>query len=61
MDKERAKGSAQQMKGHIKEAAGKMTGDAKLRTEGQADKMEGKVRNAVGSAKDAMRDAAKKH
>jgi uncharacterized protein YjbJ (UPF0337 family) len=60
MDKDRAAGSAQQVKGGIKEAAGKVTGDAKLQAEGKADKAEGKVRNAVGGAKDAIRDALKK-
>jgi uncharacterized protein YjbJ (UPF0337 family) len=60
MDKERIKGAAQQAKGHIKETAGKMTGDAKLKSEGRADQVEGKIRNAVGSAKDTMRDALKK-
>jgi uncharacterized protein YjbJ (UPF0337 family) len=60
MDKDRVAGSAQQVKGGIKEAAGKVTGDAKLQAEGKADKAEGKVRNAVGGVKDAIRDAAKK-
>ena len=47
MDKERIKGMAQQGKGAMKEAAGKATGDEKLKAEGKMDKMEGKVRNAV--------------
>jgi hypothetical protein len=38
MDKERVKRSAQQAKGAVKEAAGKITGDAKLQAEGKADK-----------------------
>jgi uncharacterized protein YjbJ (UPF0337 family) len=57
MDKDRIEGSANQAKGAVKEAAGKVTGDAKLQTEGQADKAAGKVQNAVGGAKDAIRDA----
>ena len=36
MDKDRVKGSAQQAKGAVKEAAGKVTGDAKLQAEGKA-------------------------
>ena len=60
MDKDRVKGSADQAKGAIKEAAGKLTGDAKLEAEGKADKLKGKVRNAVGGAKDAVRQTAKK-
>jgi uncharacterized protein YjbJ (UPF0337 family) len=59
MDKDRIEGSASQAKGAIKQAAGKVTGDAKLQAEGAADKAKGKVQNALGGAKDAMRDASK--
>lgn len=59
MDKDRIEGSANQAKGAIKEAAGKVTGDAKLKAEGSADKAAGKVQNAVGGVKDAIRDATK--
>ena len=55
MDKDRIKGSAQQLKGKIKEVAGNATGDAKLEAEGKAEKTEGKVRNAIGGAKDAIK------
>jgi len=59
MDKERVKGMADQAKGLVKETAGKMTGDQKLKTEGQMDRVEGKVRNAVGGMKDEVRDTAR--
>jgi uncharacterized protein YjbJ (UPF0337 family) len=59
MDKDRIEGSANQAKGAIKQATGKVTGDAKLEVEGATDKAKGKVQNAVGGAKDALRDAAK--
>ncbi len=59
MDKNRIEGSANQAKGAIKEAAGKVTGDSKLQAEGAADKATGKVQNAVGGLKDSLRDAAK--
>jgi len=59
MDKDRINGSANQAKGAIKQAAGEMTGDAKLQAEGAADKAKGKVQNAVGGAKDAIRQASK--
>jgi uncharacterized protein YjbJ (UPF0337 family) len=59
MDKDRIKGSAHQVKGAIKEGAGKATGDEKLREEGAAEKNAGKIQNAVGGAKDAVRDAIK--
>ena len=55
MDKDRIKGSAEQIKGRVKEATGKALGDKKLETEGQADQAKGKVKNAVGGIKDAMR------
>ena len=34
MDKDRIQGSAKEMKGAIKEVAGKVTGDAKLQADG---------------------------
>ena len=59
MDKDRIEGAANQAKGAVKEAAGKVTGDAKLQAEGAADKAAGKVQNAVGGLKDSLRDASK--
>ena len=59
MDKDRIEGSANQAKGTMKETAGKVTGDAKLKAEGAADKTKGKVQNAVGGVKDTIRDASK--
>jgi uncharacterized protein YjbJ (UPF0337 family) len=55
MDKDRIKGSAEQAKGAVKEAAGKILGDKKLETEGKTDKAAGKVQNAIGGLKDAVR------
>ena len=60
MDKDRVEGSAKQVKGAVKEAVGKVVGDAKLESEGRADKAEGKVQNAIGGLKDTVRDAVKK-
>lgn len=59
MDKDRIQGSATQAKGAVKEAVGKVTGDAKLQAEGSADKAAGKIQNAVGGVKDAIREAGK--
>jgi len=61
MDKDRMAGSAKQAKGSMKEVAGKILGDNKLKAEGAADKLAGKAQNAAGSVKDAIRDTAKKH
>jgi uncharacterized protein YjbJ (UPF0337 family) len=60
MDKDRVEGSWKQAKGTVKDAAGKVTGDAKLEAEGKADKVEGKVQNAIGGLKDKARDALNK-
>jgi uncharacterized protein YjbJ (UPF0337 family) len=57
MDKDRVAGAAKQAKGKVKDAAGKVTGDEKLRTEGKADKVEGKVQNTFGGLKDKAREA----
>lgn len=54
-DHDRVEGSAKQTQGRMKEAAGKLTGDEKLKAEGRTDKVEGRVQNAFGSAKDALR------
>ena len=55
MDKDRVIGSAKVAKGKIKEAAGKVVGDAKLEAEGKADRIEGKLQNAVCGVKDTLR------
>lgn len=55
MDKDRVKGAAHQAKGAVKEAAGKVVGDAKLQAEGKAEKAAGKVQNTVGGVKDALK------
>src|SRR5580704_2552661 len=55
MDKDRIAGSAQEIKGKIKEVAGKVLGDAKLESEGKADQAAGKVQNAVGGVKDTLK------
>jgi len=60
MHKDEAKGSAKKLRGSVKEAAGKATGDEKLRADGKADRMEGKVQKGVGKAKEAVREALKK-
>jgi uncharacterized protein YjbJ (UPF0337 family) len=60
MDKDRVAGAAHQGKGAAKEAAGKVTGDAKTQAEGTAEKAAGKVQSAVGGAKDAARETLKK-
>lgn len=55
VDKNRVAGAADKAKGAVKEAAGKVTGDAKLKAEGKADKAKGAVKSAVGGAADALK------
>lgn len=55
-DPDRIEGAAKNMGGKVKEAAGKVTGDEKLKAEGRADQVEGKVQNTVGGIKDTLRD-----
>jgi uncharacterized protein YjbJ (UPF0337 family) len=55
MDKDRIAGSAKEIKGAVKQVAGKVVGDAKLEADGKADKIEGKVQNAIGGLKDTLR------
>lgn len=57
VDKDRIKGSAKQIKGGVKDAVGRATGDTKTQSEGKADKAEGKAQNTVGGVKDKVRDA----
>src|SRR3712207_2952063 len=52
---DRVAGSAEQMKGSVKEGVGSLIGDTKLQAEGRADKVEGKAQNTVGGIKDTLR------
>ncbi len=52
MDKDRIEGIMKQAKGSVKDATGKVLGDAKLQAEGKAEKAEGKVQNIIGGLKD---------
>jgi uncharacterized protein YjbJ (UPF0337 family) len=55
-DHDRVEGAAKNLGGNIKEAAGKLTGDEKLKAEGRADQVAGRIQNAVGGLKDSLRD-----
>jgi len=59
MDREHIKGVADKVKGAIKDAAGKLTGDKELQSEGKLDKAKGAAHDALGNVKDAARDLAK--
>ena len=55
VDKNRVDGAADKAKGAVEEAAGKLTGDAKLQADGKADKAGGAVKSAVGGAADTLK------
>jgi uncharacterized protein YjbJ (UPF0337 family) len=60
MDNDRVEGVGHKVKGAIKEAFGKVTGDTKTEAEGTAEKNAGKVQNTVGGVKDSARDMLNK-
>ena len=60
--------NSNQVKGAVKDAAGKvqrkvgeMTGSSKQQVKGAAKQVEGKVQKAVGDAQEAARDSADAH
>jgi len=59
MHKDEVKGAAKDIKGSVKEAAGKASGDERLQAEGAADRVEGKVQKGIGALKDAARNLLK--
>ena len=59
MDKDRVDGAGKQVKGAVKDAAGKLTGDVKLQAEGKVEKAMGQAQSAVGKAKDDIRSAGR--
>ncbi len=60
MNKDQVKGRAQQAKGSIKEAAGKVVGNKSLEAEGKIAKTVGKGQATYGDVKEDVRDNAKK-
>ncbi len=57
MNKDQVKGRATEVKGDIKEAAGKMVGNRKLQGEGLVDQAKGKAQAGLGDAKEKVKDA----
>jgi uncharacterized protein YjbJ (UPF0337 family) len=53
-------GKTDVVKGRIKEAAGALTGNDKLRAEGKTDQAVGKTKQAVQKAADTVKKAVKK-
>jgi uncharacterized protein YjbJ (UPF0337 family) len=52
----KAKNVAEKAKGHIKETAGKVTGNRSLEAKGKADKAKGNLKQAGENVKGALKD-----
>lgn len=52
-------GTTDKAKGRLKEAAGALTGDDKLRQEGKLDQATGKMKDAADKVANKVRDAVK--
>jgi uncharacterized protein YjbJ (UPF0337 family) len=52
-------GKTEELKGRVKEAAGALTGDAKLKREGKLDQAAGKVKQTTEKIIDKVKDAVK--
>ena len=52
---DKAKNTAQQGKGKLKETVGKVSGNDKLRAEGKTDQVKGNVKQAGEKLKDAFK------
>ena len=50
-------GKTDEMKGRVKEAAGALTGDEKLKREGRADQTVGKIKQKAEKVIDKIKDA----
>lgn len=53
------RGTADKVKGKIKDTAGKVTGDKKLESEGKLDKAKGSAHDVAGDIKDAVKENSK--
>ena len=54
-----ASGKTDEIKGRVKEAAGALTGDAKLKREGRIDQTVGKVKQQAEKVIDKVKDAVR--
>jgi uncharacterized protein YjbJ (UPF0337 family) len=52
---------AEEIKGRVKEAAGDLTGDRKLKREGQVDQGSAAVKTKIDEAASKLKDAASPH
>jgi uncharacterized protein YjbJ (UPF0337 family) len=56
---DKAEHKGQELRGKVKEGAGKLTGDDKLEQQGKNDQASSKVKQGVDKVKDAVKDVTK--
>ena len=57
MNKDQIQGRVEQVKGAVKEVAGKATGNKSLEVEGKLDKLSGKIQSGQGDAKEKLKES----
>ncbi len=57
MNKDRVKGTIDEVVGSAKRHIGNLTGNTRTEVEGAVQQIKGKAENAVGKVKDSVRDA----
>ena len=57
VNKDQVKGVGKQIKGSVKETAGRVTGNRRVEAEGAAEKTVGKVQKGFGDIKEKVKDA----
>jgi uncharacterized protein YjbJ (UPF0337 family) len=57
---DKVRGGANQAVGRVKQAAGDLTGDEKLKGEGEGQELAGKGQEALGKAKETVAEGLKK-
>jgi uncharacterized protein YjbJ (UPF0337 family) len=57
VNKDQVKGVGKQVKGSVKETAGRMTGNRRTEAEGAAEKTVGKVQKGFGDVKEKVKGA----
>jgi uncharacterized protein YjbJ (UPF0337 family) len=55
VNKDQVKGVAKQVKGSVKQAAGKATGNEQAQVEGAAEKAAGKIQKSYGDVKEKIK------
>jgi uncharacterized protein YjbJ (UPF0337 family) len=57
--KDSLEGKGDKLKGHIKDAAGGLTGDDELQIRGKIDELKGKVKDTIGKAERKIDESSK--